>query len=81
MTRLTSLENALHDDRDGVARDQVCEMLHAAEQQLRQRMCQPATPAHHQAMAAQRAACQSAVQVIERLWQRYHGGRDARYPP
>lgn len=73
MVRLTSLENTLHADRDGSARDRALAILRAARQQLLEELRKPSLPRHYQSISAQFDACLNAERVIERLWHRYHG--------
>lgn len=69
MTRLTSLEDALYADRDGVWRDEAIACLRSAERDS----CVACTAEERQAAREYAAACSAAIQVIETLWTRYHG--------
>ncbi len=68
MTRLTSLEDALYADRDGMWRDEAIACLRAEERDL----CAARTAEERQAAREYAAACGAAIQVIETLWARYH---------
>lgn len=72
--RLTTLEDTLHLDTQGVARDQAVKVLRAEQARLNVRLAQPNTPDDYHALSTRLAACEAAMTVIETLWQRYHRG-------
>ncbi len=74
MTRITGLEDALHQDREGALRDRYLRQLEEYEREMRAQLRVPQTPERYAALLRIVQATSSAQRVIEKLWRRYDGG-------
>jgi type III secretion system YseE family protein len=74
MTRITNLEEALYEDKQGSVRDRVLERLRQAEARMRAQLRAPQTVEAYAALLRCAQASASAQVVIETLWARYHAG-------
>jgi type III secretion system YseE family protein len=74
MSRITYLEDALYEDKQGDVRDRLLARLREAEAELRAQLRAPHTVEAYAALLRCAQASASAQIVIETLWARYHGG-------
>jgi type III secretion system YseE family protein len=73
MTRITDLEEVLHEDCEGPWRDRYLEQLRECERELRAQLRLPQIPERYASLLRAVQATSSAQHVIETLWRRYHG--------
>jgi type III secretion system YseE family protein len=74
MTRITHLEEALYEDKQGAVRDRLLEQLRQAEAQICAQLRAPQTVEAYAALLRCAQTSASAQVVIETLWARYHCG-------
>jgi type III secretion system YseE family protein len=74
MTRITNIEEALYEDKQGSVRDRLLERLRQAEVRMQAQLRAPQTVEAYAALLRCAQASASAQVVIETLWARYHAG-------
>ena len=73
LMRVLDMEEKLAEDTDGAYRNGVCELLRADVREVKRHIDSGLTPDEFQRTDRYLAALESAIAVVERVWQSEHG--------